>query len=133
MPKAKTKTVKAKPAKKVKKKVAATPVIAATVTNGNGANSRSQLSSLIKSARDIMRKDAGLNGDLDRLPQLSWILFLKCFDDLEQRREAEAEMAGNTYKMVIPKNFRWRDWAADADKELSKNNLVISHAEQIAV
>ena len=112
----KTKTVKAKPTKKAKKKVAASPAIAATVTNGNGANSRSQLSSLIKSARDIMRKDAGLNGDLDRLPQLSWILFLKCFDDLEQRREAEAEMAGEAYKMVIPKNFRWRDWAADADR-----------------
>jgi type I restriction enzyme M protein len=41
-----------------------------------------------------MRKDAGLNGDLDRLPQLSWIIFLKCFDDMEQRREAEAVMAG---------------------------------------
>ncbi|MBI5350106.1 MAG: SAM-dependent DNA methyltransferase [Chloroflexi bacterium] len=112
MPKAKTKTRKVAPTKKVKKKVAAAPAI----INGNGANSRSQLSSLIKSARDIMRKDAGLNGDLDRLPQLSWILFLKCFDDLEQRREAEAEMTGETYKTVIPKNFRWRDWAADADK-----------------
>ncbi len=85
--------------------------------NGNGGpTSKSQLSSLIKSARDIMRKDAGLNGDLDRLPQLSWILFLKCFDDLEQRREAEAIMAGETYKVVVPKNFRWRDWAADPDK-----------------
>jgi type I restriction enzyme M protein len=48
-------------------------------------NTRTQLSSLIKSARDIMRKDAGLNGDLDRLPQLSWILSLKCYDDLELR------------------------------------------------
>ena len=34
-----------------------------------------------------MRKDAGLSGDLDRLPQLSWVLFLKCYDDMEQRRE----------------------------------------------
>ncbi len=63
-----------------------------------------------------MRKDAGLNGDLDRLPQLSWILFLKCFDDLELRRQAEAEMAGESYKAVIPKGFLWRDWAADPDK-----------------
>ncbi len=37
-----------------------------------------------------MRKDAGLNGDLDRLPQLSWMLFLKCYDDLECRREEDA-------------------------------------------
>jgi hypothetical protein len=46
-------------------------------------NTKASLSSLIKSARDIMRKDAWLNGDLDRLPHLSWILFLKCYDDLD--------------------------------------------------
>src|SRR5690348_13785799 len=81
--------------------------------NSNGAaTSRAQLSSLIKSARDIMRKDAGLNGDLDRLPQLSWIIFLKCFDDLEERHETEALMDGQNYKPVIPRPFRWRDWAA---------------------
>ncbi len=40
-----------------------------------------QLSALIKSARDIMRKDKGLNGDLDRLPLLTWIMFLKFLDD----------------------------------------------------
>ncbi len=43
-----------------------------------------QLGSLIKSARDIMRKDKGLNGDLDRLPMLTWIMFLKFLDDMEQ-------------------------------------------------
>ena len=47
---------------------------------------RARLASVIKTSRDIMRKDAGLNGDLDRLPQLSWLLFLKAFDDLEQNR-----------------------------------------------
>ena len=41
------------------------------------------LGSLIKSCRDIMRKDKGLNGDLDRLPMLTWIMFLKFLDDLE--------------------------------------------------
>ena len=56
-------------------------------------NTKASLSSLIKSARDIMRKDAGLNGDLDRLPQLSWILFLKCYDDLEMRREEDAKLS----------------------------------------
>jgi type I restriction enzyme M protein len=84
-------------------------------SNG-GATSRAQLSSLIKSARDIMRKDAGLNGDLDRLPQFSWVLFLKCWDDLEIRRETEAVMAGGKYAAVVPKGYRWRDWAADPDK-----------------
>jgi len=43
-----------------------------------------QLGSLIKSARDIMRKDKGLNGDLDRLPMLTWIMFLKFLDDMER-------------------------------------------------
>jgi type I restriction enzyme M protein len=90
----------------------------------NGGTSRAELSSLIKSARDIMRKDAGLNGDLDRLPQLSWILFLKCFDDLEQRREAEAIMDSARYKSVIASGFRWRDWAADTDKGLTGPSLL---------
>jgi type I restriction enzyme M protein len=79
-------------------------------------NTRSQLSSLIKSARDIMRKDAGLNGDLDRLPQLSWIMFLKCYDDLEKSREGLAVLEGKPYHAVIPPPYRWRDWASDADK-----------------
>lgn len=91
--------------------------------NGNGTISKSQLSAVIKSARDIMRKDAGLNGDLDRMPQLSWILFLKCFDDLEKRRQAEAEMRGETYRPIIPKPYRWRDWAADEDKGLTGPDL----------
>ena len=52
------------------------------------------LGSLLKSARDIMRKDKGLNGDLDRLPLLTWIMFLKFLDDLEIQREQEAKLAG---------------------------------------
>ena len=40
-----------------------------------------RLSSIVKSCRDIMRKDKGLNGDLDRLPMLTWIMFLKFLDD----------------------------------------------------
>jgi hypothetical protein len=47
-----------------------------------------QLASLIKSCRDIMRKDKGLNSDLDRLPMLTWIMFLKFLDDMEQMRGA---------------------------------------------
>jgi type I restriction enzyme M protein len=44
------------------------------------------LGALLKSARDIMRNDKGLNGDLDRLPMLTWIMFLKFLDDLEIQR-----------------------------------------------
>lgn len=71
------------------------------------------LGSLLKSARDIMRKDKGLNGDLDRLPLLTWIMFLKFLDDIEVQREEEAELAGKKFKPAIEKPYRWRDWAAD--------------------
>lgn len=71
-----------------------------------------QLGSLIKSARDIMRKDKGLNGDLDRLPMLTWIMFLKFLDDLEQIREQEAAMAGRKFRPALEPPYRWRDWAA---------------------
>ena len=71
------------------------------------------LGSLIKSARDIMRKDKGLNGDLDRLPMLTWIMFLKFLDDLEMQREEEAKLAGKKFRTAIERPYRWRDWAAN--------------------
>lgn len=74
-----------------------------------------QLASLIKSARDIMRKDKGLNGDLDRLPLLTWIMFLKFLDDREKLEETRAKIGGKKYKAAVTKPYRWRDWAASAD------------------
>ncbi len=73
------------------------------------------LGSLLKSARDIMRKDKGLNGDLDRLPLLTWIMFLKFLDDLEIQREEEAKLAGKKFKPAVESPYRWRDWAAKSD------------------
>jgi type I restriction enzyme M protein len=74
-----------------------------------------RLGSLIKSARDIMRKDKGLNGDLDRLPMLTWVLFLKFLDDHEVIREDRAKMKREKYRPVIEAPYRWRDWAAKED------------------
>jgi len=71
------------------------------------------LGALVKSARDIMRKDKGLNGDLDRLPMLTWIMFLKFLDDLELQREEEASLAGKKFRPAIEPPYRWRDWAAN--------------------
>lgn len=71
------------------------------------------LGSLLKSARDIMRKDKGLNGDLDRLPLLTWIMFLKFLDDLEAAGEEEAALAGKKFQAAIDPPYRWRDWAAN--------------------
>ena len=70
---------------------------------------QAQLAAVIKTARDAMRKDAGLNGDLDRIPQLAWLLFLKAFDGVEQNRE----VTDSTYRSAIEAPYRWRDWAAD--------------------
>ncbi len=67
------------------------------------------VSSVIKSIQDIMRKDAGVDGDAQRLGQLSWMLFLKVFDAQEEELEFELE----NYKEPIPGKFLWRNWAAD--------------------
>lgn len=78
------------------------------------------LSSIIKRARDIMRKDAGLSTDVDRIPQLSWILFLKAFDDLEKERV----MLKPDYREAIQEPYRWRDWAAHEEKGLTGDALI---------
>ena len=74
-----------------------------------------QLSSIIKSCRDIMRKDKGLNGDLDRLPMLTWVMFLKFLDDMELLHETEASLAGRRYRPIVEHPYRWRDWTARED------------------
>src|SRR5579864_6547124 len=85
-----------------------------TLTTTQAAQSTAQqLGSIIKSARDIMRKDKGLSGDLDRLPMLTWLLFLKFLDDSEREREDEAAAYGQLYFPAIAPPYRWRDWAAD--------------------
>ncbi|WP_205421363.1 type I restriction-modification system subunit M N-terminal domain-containing protein [Dechloromonas sp. HYN0024] len=65
----------------------------------------------IKSIQDIMRQDAGVDGDAQRISQLAWLLFLKIFDD----QETELELLRDSYKSPIPELLRWRHWAADAE------------------
>jgi type I restriction enzyme M protein len=66
-----------------------------------------RLERILKSAHDTMRKDAGLSSDLDRTPQLSWLLFLKAFDAVEERREG----TDARYRRCIEGRYRWRSWA----------------------
>ena len=73
------------------------------------------LGSLIKSCRNIMRKDRGLSTDLDRLPMLTWVMFLKFLDDMEQIRETEASLALQRFQPTIEPPYRWRDWAAPSE------------------
>ena len=67
------------------------------------------ISSVIKSIQDIMRKDAGVDGDAQRLGQLSWLLFLKIFDAQEEELEFELD----NYQAPLPAQYLWRNWAAD--------------------
>lgn len=69
------------------------------------------ISTTIKSIQDIMRKDAGVDGDAQRISQLVWMFFLKIFDD----RELEYELADEVYHSPIPEHLRWRNWAADPE------------------
>ena len=68
------------------------------------------MSALIKSLEDIMRKDAGLNGDAQYIEQITWLLFLKAFDAKEMEWEFRPD-----YQGVIPEGLRWRDWAEDKE------------------
>ena len=71
----------------------------------------SNLTPVIKSLQDVMRQDAGINGDAQRIEQMVWLLFLKVFDALEE----ELELTRDGYKSPIPDRLRWRNWAADAE------------------
>lgn len=71
----------------------------------------SNLSAVIKSIQDIMRQDSGVDGDAQRISQLTWLLFLKVFD----AQEEELEITRDNYKSPIPEHLRWRNWAADAE------------------
>jgi type I restriction enzyme M protein len=74
-----------------------------------------QIGSLIKTARGILRKDKGLSTDIDRLPLLTWVMFLKFLDDMEREEESKSVMRGAQYRPAIEAPYRWRDWAAMED------------------
>lgn len=70
----------------------------------------SNLSGFVKRVRDIMRNDAGINGDAQRIEQMAWMLFLKVYDAKEQ----DWEMDEDDYESIIPEECRWCNWAVDA-------------------
>ena len=69
----------------------------------------SNLSGFVKRIRDIMRNDAGINGDAQRIEQIAWMLFLKVYDAKEQDWEWDDE----DYVSIVPEECRWRNWAVD--------------------
>lgn len=69
----------------------------------------SNLTGFVKRLRDIMRNDAGINGDAQRIEQIAWMLFLKVYDAKEQDWEWDDE----AYQSIIPEECRWQNWAHD--------------------
>ena len=82
----------------------------------------SNLTGFVKRLRDIMRNDAGINGDAQRIEQIAWILFLKVYDSKEQDWKWEDD----SYESIIPEACQWRNWAADdkSGKALTGDKLL---------
>jgi type I restriction enzyme M protein len=89
------------------------------------------LSTTIKSIQDIMRKDDGVDGDAQRIGQLTWMLFLKIFDQCEETWEDDAADRDESYKSPLPEECRWRNWAKYVEDDKRKNKPQIQASELI--
>ena len=69
------------------------------------------LTNFVKNIRNIMRNDAGINGDAQRIEQIAWMLFLKVYDE----KENDWEFNEDDYQSFIPEDCRWRNWAHDEE------------------
>lgn len=67
------------------------------------------LNSFVKTLQNIIRGDSGINGDAQRIEQITWLLFLKVYDS----KEKEWEFHKQNYTSIIPEPLRWRNWATD--------------------
>lgn len=92
----------------------------------------SNLQQRFKRVDNILLEDAGTNGPNDYMTQISWLLFLKYLDDLEETREQEAQLTNKKYTPLFKEEFMWRNWAhpkdaggkADLSKQLVGRDLV---------
>ena len=71
------------------------------------------VNNIVKRIQNIMRQDAGINGDAQRIEQMTWMFFLKVYDTQEETWEYKAMKEKKTFKSIIPDNLRWRNWAID--------------------
>jgi type I restriction enzyme M protein len=79
----------------------------------------------VKSIQDIMRQDSGVDGDAQRISQLCWMFFLKIIDDQDQ----QLELMQDSYRSPIPKQFRWRSWAANPEGITGEELLTFVNTE----
>jgi len=77
------------------------------------------LSGMMKSIRNIMREDTGLNGDAQRIEQLGWMIFLKVLSD----KEKELELMEDDYTSHLPAKYHWDEWAGD-DEGMTGDKLL---------
>ncbi len=71
------------------------------------------VNNIVKRLQNIMRQDAGINGDAQRIEQMVWMFFLKVYDTQEETWEYKAKKEKQTFKSIIPDKLRWRNWAVD--------------------
>lgn len=71
------------------------------------------VNNIVKRLQNIMRMDAGINGDAQRIEQMVWMFFMKVYDTQEETWEYQAQMEGIAFQSIIPDRFRWRNWAID--------------------
>lgn len=71
------------------------------------------VNNIVKRIQNIMRQDAGVNGDAQRIEQMTWMFFLKVYDTQEETWEYKASREGKKISSIIPEELRWRNWAVD--------------------
>lgn len=71
------------------------------------------VNNIVKRLQNIMRQDAGINGDAQRIEQMVWMFFLKVYDTQEETWEYKAKKEKQTFESIIPDKLRWRNWAVD--------------------
>ena len=86
----------------------------------------SNLSGFVKRIRDIMRNDAGINGDAQRIEQIAWMLFLKVYDTKEQ----DWEFNDDDYESIIPENCRWADAKTQCRNRSTNIRIKIGNASK---
>ncbi len=85
--------------------------------------SRETLNTQFWKACKILRQDDNTNSLLDYVEQISWLLFLKCFEEFEDKRRAEAEFEGRDYQPIITSKYQWSAWT-DTKRRLTGRDLI---------
>ncbi len=85
------------------------------------------VNNIVKRIQNIMRQDAGVNGDAQRIEQMTWMFFLKVYDTQEETWEYKAYQQKTKYTSIIPEELRWRNWAIDEkDGEAKTGDALLS-------